>query len=531
MSEAMSMTAESFGEEEHGYEAFLQSVRDRFDSFTSLQVPLFRTNTDELFPIFLYNLPESARQHYTCHACRHFFNHFGNLVMVNEDGSLDSVLWDEQSAPPFFKNAVVALRRAVLRSKIQSVFKTSQSVLGYPVTGVWHHFSVQVPDAMRHQSRLNTPEQVSAEKSEDRKMLLNALTEYSIATIEQAVTILQREALYRSEKTLGVAEWFLDIKKKFEAKKNKDNLIWLAVATAPAGFCHVRSSMIGTLLDDIESGMAFEAIKRRFELKMNPLQYQRPQAAPTIGNIAQAEKIVEKLGIQNSLRRRFARLAEIETIWCPEPTTETKESSGVFGHLVPKGEESRSSLVLPPTTMTWRKFEETVLPNATEIEYKVPFTDNFTAILTAADMDAPPILQWDREDRRNPFSWYVYNGGAQATRWNLQEGYVPVMAITLQPSMWHQDNEHQGKGLILVLQGAKDLHYHGAGNALFPETLKSELREIRSTIEAYSQKAVIEGAEEASACGVRLQYGTPWSATVRVTTSTGKSVYKLDRWD
>lgn len=57
--------------------------------------------------------------------------------------------------------------------------------------------------------------------------------------------------------------------------------------------------MIGTLLDDIASGMSFDSVSRRFAEKMHPLQYQRPQAAPSAGNIAQAEKIVEKLEFKN----------------------------------------------------------------------------------------------------------------------------------------------------------------------------------------------------------------------------------------
>ena len=64
-----------------------------------------------------------------------------------------------------------------------------------------------------------------------------------------------------------------------------DNLTWLAVATAPAGFCHVRSSMIGTLLEDVAAGMPFDAIKQRFDAKMHPLQYQRPTAMPSVPSI------------------------------------------------------------------------------------------------------------------------------------------------------------------------------------------------------------------------------------------------------
>ena len=85
--------------------------------------------------------------------------------------------------------------------------------------------------------------------------------------------------------------------------------------------------------------------------------------------------------------------------------------------------------------------------------------------------------------------------------------------------------------MFFILKGAKDTGYRTSGNALFPETLKAELREIRSTIEAYSRKAVLGGYDEASACGIRLQGNSKWNARFRVTTDVGTTVYVLDRWD
>ena len=112
---------------------------------------------------------------------------------------------------------------------------------------------------------------------------------YSLA---QALKLLKSEALYRSEKVLGQAQWLYDLHRALPSRRNRDHVLWRAVAAAPAGFCHPRSSMIGTLLEDLAAGMPFDDVSRRFAEKMHPLLYQRPQAAPSAGNIAQAEKIV-----------------------------------------------------------------------------------------------------------------------------------------------------------------------------------------------------------------------------------------------
>ncbi|WP_459478023.1 hypothetical protein [Clostridium saccharoperbutylacetonicum] len=290
--------------------------------------------------------------------------------------------------------------------------------------------------------------------------------------------------------------------------------------------------MIGTLLDDIVSGLSFDSVSRRFAEKMHPLQYQRPQAAPKAGNVAEAEKLVEKLGIQKSFNRRFAKLEELNKIWTSKEKQELPKNKGIFSHLITKEKKVQSKMEIPAITMTWRKFSETVLPFAEDIEYLVKEGKyNFSAILTAVHEDAPPIFQWDSEEKRNPFSWYVYVDGSDHSRWNLNIGYCKVTGICMQPSMWYDENSYHSKSVFFILEGAKDKRNKNSGNSLFPEMLKSELRQIRSTIEAYSKTQDIEGYDEASACGIKLEYNGKWDAVFRVTTNTGTATYKLDRWD
>jgi hypothetical protein len=62
--------------------------------------------------------------------------------------------------------------------------------------------------------------------------------------------------------------------------------------------------MIGTLLEDIEEGLDFGDVSRKFASKMHPLQYQRPQAAPSVGNIEESEKIVAKLSTGEPMGER-----------------------------------------------------------------------------------------------------------------------------------------------------------------------------------------------------------------------------------
>lgn len=528
--------------EQDGYEKFLYSVVKSFEKSTQGdKAPLFTTDAEDLFELFLENLPQDARQHYTCRTCRKFVDTYGGLVRIDESGTKTPAFWSKDVAvPEFFEGAVKAVRKAVKDAKVTGVFITSARVLGTPITGSWKHLAATMPERFLNKSRIKTDEQLMAEKAEDHRILIDALSKYTTETVRAAVGILSTDVLYRSEKVLGIAEWFLNLKNAVEGKERKlsKNIIWYAVATAPVGFCHISSSMIGTLLDDIENGLDMEAIKRRFADKMNPLAYQRPKAAPSRGNVEQAERIVEKLGIANSLKRRFARMDEIEKIWEPAPVRDPyPHNTGVFSMVKTKEETKKggftATLVGKVDGITFEKFKREVLPSAKTIEFAVPIgLDNYCGILTAEDFDAPPILKWDSEEKRNPFSWYVYSGGSMPETWNLHPGrFVPVTAITMQPNMWSGKHDYEGKAVIFVLKDCKDANYRHSGCALFPEILRSELHEVRSTIEAYSRQATPGGYDEASACGIRIQANSKSKARFRVTTDFGVTEYTIDRFD
>ncbi|WCN36557.1 YfaP family protein [Aneurinibacillus uraniidurans] len=658
------------------YPQFSEAIIRHFSTFDN--VPLFTTDAEELFEVFLENLPHEARQHYTCSCCRHFVNRFGGLVSISEDGEVSSVLWNENDVPKFFAESVKAMKKIILKSRVTGVFVSSERVLGTPTSGGWDHISVTLPTEKVFHSRLKTSRQEMAEKREDFRILVSGLVEYPLEAVNQAVTLLESESLYRSDRVLGVAKFVQEVhNKRSNAKsgRNLDHITWLAVATAPAGFCHVKSSMIGTLLDDIVNGLSFDLISRRFAEKMNPSNYMRSQVAPSQGNIEQAERIVKKLGIANSLQRRYATFEEIpHFLWkAKESVSKKSEKSGVFSNIAPK--EKKAKVNLPNTVMTWEKFQRTVLSTAESIEVMVDSPNRLMALVTASDQDAPNILQWD-----NPFSWYYHggidgeikrrvesaggryegneircsliwegytdldlhcitptgehiyygdkksrcggwldidmNGGSHRdyspvenirwsnghapkdeyvfyvhnycergngktpfkveleingqiysyygiagntgfketvftfdyvkgqhpnisstnyssdNSWNVQlNNFIKVKGITNSPNLWNEEKvTHSGQHIFFLLDGCKDLS-EGKGRGFFNETLKSELHEIRKTLEAYTANTPIEEIENASACGVGYSKDSEWNLTLKITSNNSTRIIKIDRWD
>jgi hypothetical protein len=517
------------------YRALLGRVQKRFLRCTEEGArPVFLTDAPDLWAVYTGSFSDPARrQYHNCSACRKFIERFGSLAIIEEDGSIRSALWHEEDAPNEYAPAVAALGKAVRRASITGPFLSRDAAWGTPEAGGRLHFAVTPPAAMRYSGAALTPAQAMAEKRENFKTVMHALNEFTQPMLETAVALLKSDHLYSGERVLGQAEWLhkLHVAQAAASGHGKAAVVWAAVAKAPAGFCHPRSSMIGTLLEDIAAGLAFDDIARRFADKMHPLRYQRPQALPSAGNIAQAEKLFAQLGLAPALERRIACLDEIPLIWAPKAEApSSRASGGLFAHLAPKKKAAQAPGVdIPAITMTLQKFLREVATTADSIEINLGSGNHgFIALTTAVNADAPKLFQWD-----HPFSWYVWHGGAPASQYGLAPGWLKVAGMTRLPARWNDDGQrfkHHGDGVIMLLAGARETRQAGA--ALFPSLLRSELHGVRSTIEAHSKSAQMHGLAEGSAIGYDLRDGSgSYPATVRVTSAGRMQTYKIDRWD
>lgn len=514
------------------FDIFMQAMNDRLQAtLADTTIRIFRTDVDGLYDAYLNGLDESERQYHTCHCCRQFIQNFGGLATINVEGVKRPLLWDSRDAPDMYLKAASEMYVKVQGAKVTGPFYAKEAVLGTPVTGEWRHFAFRQPTHLIHKDRVKTPYQAEAEKIEDYRTMSRALSELSLDTVNNALTIAQSETLQNSERIVGPAQWLAKLRKAWgDAKgRTRANVLWYAVTVAPPGFAHPRSSMIGTLLEDLGKGMPFAEVKARFDAKMHPLQYQRPSAPPSAGNIAASEKLVEQLGIANSLRRRHATFPEVKLLWnhLQKPPM-TKANTGVFDILK---ETTKVEHRLPAKAMSWEKFNALVLHKAEAINLVVGAGRNsYAGLLTAEDYDAPPILQWDTDELRNQVSWYLHSGGSTPASFNIPIGRVKVKGVTLMPNMWNGGYEHVGKGVMFLVEGAYERN--AVSSCLFPSFLKSELHSARSTIEAFSNRTKIAPQPDNGAAGLLLQNGTrTWQCEVEVLIDGMWHVYKLDRWE
>ncbi len=531
-----------------GYHAYLEELRERFNLLTNGH-QLFETNATGIFEHFLVTLRPDRQQHYNCRCCRAFMERYGHLVLIADDGSLVSPIWQiTRHTPRELMNAINHCQAYVAQHTVTGAFFDDERTWGTPQSKKgWQHMAITVSNN-RYQSpsKLKSAYQHKAEKLEDFKNVMTALDLYGQDVTSQAVALLKSDSLYAGERCLGVAEWMMECYALLAAKTPKSaNLLQAKIARAPAGLCHIRTSMIGTLLDDLllhkQGRMNLELVKRRFADKMAPDVYMRPTELPKEGNKARGDEIVAKLGLQDSFRRRFAKLSEASLIWAPAVSAGSSGEGGFFSDVPAKGRSiDRGKRSTMPTVdngnMTWEKFRQKVLDQGCkDLHIWVGRGSmGFGALTTNVIPDAPPIIQWDLEDCRNPVSWYVYTQGSLPGQWGLTaDNWCRVVGICQLPFQWNVDRfAHHGDGAMLLLEGCSDRL--NSTSALFPAQMKSELHEIRATVEAYSLSHPLELSSEGGqlASGIKLSKNDTFGVKVRATMNSGITItVTLDRWE
>ena len=176
---------------DHQCKQLRELVNKNFLAAANSGEALLTIDAGDLFSVYLEAIPEEYRQEYNCHACKDFFNRYGSIVTVLEDGTLRSVLWSGYYASSFFAPAVAALMERVEGSRVSGAFVCSERVAGQPVTGEWTHFYFDVPPSVRYNGNILTAGQ--------RRQLFSSESSYWSSRREEIYSALGK-TLYDSLK-------------------------------------------------------------------------------------------------------------------------------------------------------------------------------------------------------------------------------------------------------------------------------------------------------------------------------------------
>lgn len=507
-----------------------------------------RLGRNDLFDAYLAAFPDAIRQEHNCNCCKAFLRAVGGLVTIDAEGKQSSVLWDENMHDEPYKASVRAMRLLVEKATVDKVFYAPSisaymaTVFGAEKKGGYAHFCLSVNHFRLAPTAAKSTGSQMLDSKQDYIFLKKSMQEFSNQSLDLAIKLFANDVhLKHYPRHLANLVWLQELRAKVKHSSVGKQLIWREVASQPPGRIRLRNTVMGTLLLGLDAGVATEVVKKAFLAMVDPKDYMRPKAAPSVGNIEQAERIVKTLGIERSLERRWARLDEIPAaayLWQPSVPEAAAQEGGVFGHLAPKSTgQSAASTAIDGGIMTWARFEAEVLPHAKTVEMvmEVHRSYNFVSLTTAVHPDAPPILRWDSLEARNPFSGYAYAGGSRPSAWNLPVSAimsrVPILGIVPQPETWNRaaGEADVGASRILILEGARDMT--GFRNlALFPANMREELYEIRATIEAHSASKGLEGGEEGMG-GVSFGDGTvDFNYRLFVTDGKFTTSYLIDRY-
>jgi len=520
---------------------FLQEVRGTYAQRLTEHGPhLFTTYvSDHVWRTYLDGFGEMGdpqRQEHRCNCCHRFFKQYGHLVVITAEGRQLPALWDAEAiSDPLYAKVVARLELLVSNAKITSAFITDKEVMGKAYDGGYEHFALPTHAANLSKDKVHRPHELMAQSIEDQGTLLRGLEEYPAEIVDKTIALLDAGGFVRSTQTHGPAMFLQKIHQARAALKGtaRRNIVWKLARGAHGALCRPKTSVLGALMDDVAAGLDIEQIKRRNATLLDPHNYLRPKAAPAEGAITRGENLIEKLQLKDFLPRRQAPLDDLVTLWRPQATEKPAAAEGVFGALRKKQGQGTvlNEQLTNGGTLSWSKFARTVLPNVAEMRYLVKHRpENYFMFTAAVNADAEPILRWDSHEQRHTVSSYTYHRNTSPTQWGLMpDQWVNVQAVAESPEFFYVPRPIDDVSPIrLVLEGCVDAQE--IGMALFPETLRHELNEIRAVIEAYSQATPLNRVANAAG-GLQLTNDMD-PQHLQVTLKSGIRVdYLIDRLD
>jgi len=367
---------------------------------------------DKLWAAYLAAFPEGTnpifreKTEHDCSTCRNFVRNLGAVVYV--DGNKVSTVWDVKIDDPIYQHVADEMSKLVKKLEIARPFVVSEPKYGAARTTngetgeTWHHFVGEVPAVYQWR---NNPSDYVGERTNDVKGLERSILEISDEACEIVAELIDTDNLHKGEEYKHKLAMLMRAKREYNALKTKRaKELWLWQNAGPGS--RVHSSVFGTLLLDLTEGEDLEVAVKKYEDKTSGENFQRPKALVTQRMLDDAKKTIAKLGIEDSLARRYAVREDITVndVLFVDGSVQPKLLGGALDQIKPTAKAGAKLDGL--TEMSAKDFVQKVLPKIDSLEVfmqnrHVPRLVSLTAQVHA---DAPPLFKWE-----NGFCW-SYNG-------------------------------------------------------------------------------------------------------------------------
>lgn len=372
---------------------------------------------DQLWDIYLKAYPKEVsgnfrtRHHYEGNYDKSFIRRLGNVVGIDAKGEVHSI-WD-CTPTGYFQLVADALAKAVKEKPYTEYFYTIENHAGHKPNRdfhspeiTWVHFYTDIPAQFIKDK--NTIGPFTGELRNTREVFLRGLKDFTVDAAEMVLELIDQNSLYRGSEHKTAITSFLTHKRAFDRlttdTERKAYVYTQAHKIGPA--LRFRSSVIGTLVEDISNGVDLEKAVAAFEFKVAPQNYKRTSAPVTKNMITDAQEKIEELGLTESLYRRFAVPADVN-VNNVLFTAVGKKSMDVFDDLTEEADRKVKAKSLSKIEeITIDKFLKDVLPTATKVEVMVEgrHAPNLVSLMTSKHPTATNMFKWN-----NQFSW-AYTG-------------------------------------------------------------------------------------------------------------------------
>ncbi len=386
-----------------------KEIANNFEKLSKNALFYVAIDRDEIWNQYLAGFPEEFRQEHNCNACRSFLRQFAGVVAIKDNKIVS--LWDNLAVPEEYADAIEHLRRYIHSRPITDIFLNSFKKCGTDKnladSGIlWQHFYFELPNNFVIKEK--DKDTLLGTARDNRNVLKRSLDELTLDASETVLELIAQNSLYRGKEFEGLVKEFHSLQKLYKKVPNseKDAFCWSTYAQLPKSFdgssalAKIRNTSIGTLLADLSEGIELDVAVKKFEDKVAPSGYKRPQSVTTPRMVEAAKKTLSDLGFLESLNRRYANEADMSVNdvlfkFRPSPIRDVFE------------EISKDSLVNPKTFSKIEEigiedFLEKIVPTAKSISVLLENSHlpNMVSLFTAQDSSTPSLFKWN-----NLFSW------------------------------------------------------------------------------------------------------------------------------
>lgn len=466
---------------------------------------------EKLFQSYLDAFPEGTnplfkkRTEHDCSCCKQFIRRAGNVIIVNDNGTIETV-WSKaaKKAPEPYNKVASALNDIIINAAITNIFRVGQSEASFGNQNTrsvgeggkiitWHHFYTgEIPKEFRSA----TPDQERGNYRTTVQVFERGLRELKSDAVDTVLGLISAKSLYRGEEFGPSLLQFQQAQHRYKQQKTDREREVFAWTNAFGPASRFRNTVMGTLIQDLSESDDLELSVAMYESKVAPANYKRPTALITPGMVKKAMETLQELDLESALERRFARIEDIsvkDVLWVNnkvKPLMKGGIAAALFEHVASTKVATVSDDEKRAENISLNAFIKDIVPQATGIDlyFKSEHLGNLMSLTAPVHPEPKQLFRWT-----NDFAWSYGGNVADSIKERVKKagGNVTNAKLRVSLSWFNTDDldlhvyDSQGDHIFF---GAK----HGrSGGALDVDMNVSNV--VRNAVENVSWVKVPDG--------------------------------------